>query len=292
MEHQLWKEIVAVLNRIGKHTRRGRETYSDADIVKTWLWSALHDRPTQWACIRENWPIHERRCRRPSQSRMSRRLRTPRVGQLLQRLEREVLAPRNRRLVWMIDGKPLTISGCSKDRQAGYGRAAGGKAKGYKMHALVSADGKVAAWRVAPMNKDERVMAKRLLSVADIQGYVLADSNYDSNKLHELCTMLGNRQLLTPRRYGSARAHGHRKQTAARMRSKELLENPSARFGQQLFAQREAIERFYSCLTTWGGGLTHLPPWVRTHRRVHRWVQAKLIFNALKQQSRTTTYVH
>lgn len=79
MEHQLWKEIVAVLKRIGKHTRRGSERYSDADIVRTWFWSVLHDRPTQWACVRENWPIHERRCPLPSQSRMSRRLRTPRV---------------------------------------------------------------------------------------------------------------------------------------------------------------------------------------------------------------------
>lgn len=191
----------------------------------------------------------------------------------------------------MMDGKPLTISGCSKDRQAGYGRAAGGKAKGYKIHALISADGEMAAWRLAPMNKDERVMAKRLLSAADIQGYVLADSNYDSNKLHEVCSNLGNRQLVTPRRYGPGRGHGHRRQTAARLRSKELLENPDAQFGHQLFAQREDIERFYGNLTNWGGGLTHLPPWVRTHRRVHRWVQAKLILNALKQQSRTTTYV-
>lgn len=292
MEHQLWKEIVAVLNRIGKHTRRSREKYSDADIVKTWFWSVLHDRSTQWACIQENWPIHARRCRRPSQSRMSRRLRTTRVRQLLEQLEREVLAPRSRGLVWMIDGKPLAISGCSKDRQAGYGRAAGGKAKGYKIHALISADGKVAAWRVAPMNKDERVMARRLLLAADIQGYVLADSNYDSNKLHEVCMTLGNRQLLTPRRYGSDRGHGHRPQTAMRMRSKELLENPVARFGQQLFAQRAAIERFYGCLTNWGGGLTHLPAWVRTHCRVHRWVQAKLILNALKQRSHSTTYVN
>jgi hypothetical protein len=31
----------------------------------------------------------------------------------------------------MIDGKPLPIGGCSKDRQSGYGRSAGGKAKGF-----------------------------------------------------------------------------------------------------------------------------------------------------------------
>ena len=46
-----------------------------------------------------------------------------------------------------VDGKPLPIGGCSKDRQAGYGRSAGGKAKGYKLHALVGSDGSVQAWR-------------------------------------------------------------------------------------------------------------------------------------------------
>jgi len=292
MEHQLWKEILAVLSHFGKYTRRGSETYSDVDIVKTWFWAVLHDRPVSWACARKNWPIHDRVWRKPSPSRMSRRLRTDRVHRLLQRIEQELLVPQGRGLVWMMDGKPLVISGCSKDRQAGYGRAAGGKSKGYKIHSLIGAQGEIAAWRVAPMNKDERVMAGRLLRTADIQGYVLADSNFDSNKLHALCTARGNLQLVSPRRYGPQRGHGHRQQTAARLRCKALLENPDARFGHALYAQRESIERYYGSLTNWGGGLTHLPPWIRTHRRVHRWVQAKLILNALRQRLRTTTYVN
>ncbi len=67
---------------------------------------------------------------------------------------------------------------------------------------------------------------------------------------------------------------GHRKQTAGRMRSKAILEDPSPEFGQQLLQQRDDIERFFGNLTNWGGGLHGLPPWARTHRRVHRWVQA------------------
>jgi hypothetical protein len=55
---------------------------------------------------------------------MSRRLRSPGVQKLLDALEQRVLAPKQPGLYWMIDGKPLAISGCSKDRQAGYGRAA------------------------------------------------------------------------------------------------------------------------------------------------------------------------
>jgi hypothetical protein len=290
MEHQLWKQIVAMLGTVCKRPRQSRETYSDEQVVKTWLWAVLHDRPVSWACQAENWPAHDRRWAKPSDSRMSRRLRTPSVQALLRAVEQQALSLPGARLAWTIDGKPLVISGCSKDRQAGYGRAAGGKAKGYKIHAIVSLDGQIAAWRVAPMNKDERVMARRLLRWAAIQGYLLADSNYDSNKLHALCEQRGNLQLVCPRRYGPSRGHGHRRQNAGRLRSKDLLENP-AWFGRQLFDQRETIERFYGCLSSWGGGLTHLPPWARTHRRVHRWIQAKLIFNALRQRLRKTTYV-
>ena len=287
MEHQLWEAIVKWLERLGKR-RRARETYSDATILKVFFWSVIHDRSIDWACHPKNWPAHERRWDKPSPSRMSRRLRSPSVRQLLEQLEEQILRPQHKhRLVWSIDGKPLVIGGCSKDRQAGYGRAAGGKAKGYKLHAIYGSDNSIAAWRLAPMNKDERVMAARLLKVAPVQGYVLADSNYDSNPLHALCETRGNLQLVTPRRYGPHRGHGHRPQTAGRMRSKEILENPSPWFGRDLFQMRTRIERSFGNLTNWGGGLTHLPPWARTHRRVHRWVQAKLLLSRLRQKPKT-----
>jgi hypothetical protein len=291
MEHQLWTAIVETLAQLDKRPKATDEDYSDEDIVRTWFWAVMHDRPVSWACERCNWPLHQRRRKPPSSTTMSRRLRTASVRALLLALERRVLAPRDpERMIWAIDGKPLAIGGCSKDRQAGYGRAAGCKAKGYKVHAVVGADDAVAGWRVAPMNKDERVMAGRLLRSSTIQGYVLADSNYDSNELHTICQQRGELQLITPRRYGPNHGHGHRPQSAGRMRSKELLENPWPHFGTTLFAQRGEIERAYGRLSNWGGGLTHLPPWARTHRRVHRWVQAKLILTGLRRRLRARTY--
>ena len=95
-----------------------------------------------WACRPENWPPGWRRRRLPSNPTMSRRLRSASVRGLLARLERRVVGPTGPGLFWMIDGKPLPIGGCSKDRQAGYGRAAGGKAKGYKLHALIGGSGR------------------------------------------------------------------------------------------------------------------------------------------------------
>ena len=288
MEYQLWKAIVAVLASLGKPRFDPREDFSDRAIVQVWYWAVLHDRPASWACCPDNWPAFLRRQRLPSPSTLSRRLQAAPVRALLGELERRVLAPTESCLYWMIDGKPLPISNCSKDRQAGYGRAVNGKAKGYKLHALVNAQGEVATWRVAPMNKDERVMAERLIKAApeQVQGYVAADANYDSNPLHQVCQErpTGRLQLVTPRRYGPGRGHGHRKQTAGRLRSKELLENPMPRFGENLMRQRAQIERQFGRMVSWGGGLTCLPPWVRTHERVRRWVQAKLVLTALKRR--------
>jgi len=291
MEHQLWKAIVAVLLSLDKPRTPARFGFSDEDIVKAYYWAVIHDRPTCWACSGKNWPAHLRRRPLPSPATMSRRLRSPPVAALLDALERRVTAPKGPGLFWMIDGKPLPIGGCSKDRQAGYGRAAGGKAKGYKLHALVGADGSLAAWRVAPMNKDERVMAQRLLKAApaEVAGYVAADANYDSNKLHRACDGRGDLQLVTPRRYGPGNGTGHREQAAGRLRSIALAEGPFPAFGRRLLLGRAEIERRFGNLVNWGGGLNGLPAWVRTHRRVRLWVQAKLVLARLKRDEGITT---
>jgi hypothetical protein len=288
MEHQLWNLIVARLAELDKPWTRGCD-FSDQRIVQVWYWAVIHDRPVTWACQRRHWPVALRRRPLPSDATMSRRLRSPAVQALLRRLERRVVAPKEPGLFWMIDGKPLTISGHSKDRQAGYGRATGGKAKGYKVHAIVGSDGSLAAWRLAPMNTDERVMAKRLLRESEIHGYLTADSNYDSNKLHDQCLDKGNLQLVTPRRYGPGRTTGHRQQSPGRLRSIALLENPFPEFGRGLQNDRAAIERHFGNWVNWGGGLNGLPAWVRTHRRVHRWVQAKIVLTALKRDAAPRT---
>jgi hypothetical protein len=237
-----------------------------------------------WAVVKRNWSLHRRRQTLPCDSTLSRRLRSPKVVALLAQLERRIVAPKEPGLFWMIDGKPLVIGGCSKDRQAGYGQAAGGKAKGYKVHALVGSDGSVAQWRLAPMNKDERVMAERMVRSAppEVVGYLLGDSNFDSNPLHRVCEQRGNLQRVTPRRYGPGKSTGHRRQTAGRLRSIAIMESPLGAFGAQLKKERSAPERQFGNWVNWGGGLTSLPAWVRGYRRVYRWVQAKLVLGNLR----------
>ena len=118
----------------------------------------------------------------------------------------------------------------------------------------------------------------------------MGDSNYDSNKVHRVCEARGELQLVTRRRYGPDCGTGHRKQAAGRLRSIQLTENPYPAFADQLLRDRADIERRFAHVTNWGGGLTCLPPWARTHRRVQRWVQAKLVLTALKRSHRTRTY--
>jgi len=149
MEYQLWLAIVTVLASLDKIRKSTRFHFSDEDIVKVYYWSVIHDRPVSWACQSKNWPLHKRRQPLPSESTMSRRLKNKPVQALLKALEQRVVAPQQPGLFWIIDGKPLPISGCSKDRQAGYGRAANCKAKGYKIHAILDTEGSIAAWRVA-----------------------------------------------------------------------------------------------------------------------------------------------
>ena len=54
MEHQLWKEILAEVTRLDKSRRRNENAYTDGEIVLTWLWAVLHDRPAAWARRRAN----------------------------------------------------------------------------------------------------------------------------------------------------------------------------------------------------------------------------------------------
>jgi Transposase DDE domain len=291
MERQLWKAIVGVMLTIDKPRKKTIEDFSDEMIAKVYYWSVIHDRSMSWACRRGSWPLDLRRQTLPSATTMSRRLQSASVKRLLDQISDRVTKPQQPGVFWMIDGKSLPIGGASKDKQAGYGRAARCKAKGYKMHAIVSSNGSVAAMRIAPMNKDERTMARRMVRTAEIQGYLIADSNYDSNPLHDECMKRDDLQLVTPRRYGPKHGLAHGRHSPSRLRSIALTENPNPEFGEQLLHDRNAIERKFAHTTNWAGGLQGLPSWVRTHRRVFRWVQAKLVLTALKRQTQFTTYV-
>jgi len=281
MERELFGRVKAELDALGPH-RRGRNLFSDAVIVLVYFWSVINDRPVCWACHHANWRAGLRPRRLPSQSRMSRRLRSVGVRRLIDTLEERVLrGGRAQPLACAVDGKPLPVGTYSHDRQARWGRGAGVWAKGYKLHLMLSLCGTIIGWRVAPMNTPEREMARRLLKQLRCPCYILGDKQYDANHLYDEAAEHGG-QVVAPRQRGSDKGLGSRRQAAGRLRSRDLLENTVSPFGRELHQMRSAIERKFGYLTSTGGLLAHLPSWVRTHRRVRQWVQAKLILAELR----------
>ena len=283
MERGLFRLVKAELRRIGRRRTDRRQTHTDATIVEVYFWGVLCDRSTNWACQSENWVGVRRRVKLPSQSAMSRRLGTERVQRLIDTIERRLRrAQQQMPIVFMLDGKVLQVGPHSMDPDATWGRVSGGKAKGYKLHLLMAADGTVMAWHVAPLNVDERVIAVILLKQAKCAGYILADANYDTSRLHDVAISSGG-QLVSPRgKSRRGKGLGNHYQSPGRLRSIALLEDPVSTFGCDLYKWRTAIERKFGHLTSTPGLRTHLPAWVRTQRRVTMWVQAKLILADLR----------
>ena len=286
MERRLFQCLNRRLRRLGQRRRNARFTYTDSTVAAVYLWAVINDRPTQWACRVENWRGVRMPPGLPSASQMSRRLRTPSVRKLLDRLERWVLRrQRPSTLACAIDAQALVVAPHTGDRQARWGRARRGMGRGYKLHLIIDLNGTIWAWRIAQLNIDEREMARRMTPELPPTAYLLADTNYNSNRLFEVVREAGV-QLLAPRRQRHpGQGLGHHKHDPARLRSIEILERSGSPFGRELVALRRRIEGAFGILTAHANGMACLPPWVRTYQRVRRWVQAKLIITELRNDA-------
>jgi hypothetical protein len=297
MEGELWALVYALLQEeASKRPRVKRVRYSDAWVLAVMFWAVVHDRPMSWACQPRHWPAGQRWRGIPRDSTMSERLRTLSVVQLLAAvLDRLAALLDPPALARAIDGKPLPVGGFSKDRDARWGRAAGHKARGYKLFDAWGRGVVPDAWTLGPMSEPEpEVAAERLVPRLSGAGYLPGDALLDSNPLHAAGAARGF-QLVAPRKKPGT-GLGHREHEPSRLRSIELTESPApgdlpaaaaaagpAPFGRALYALRGDIERRQGNLCTFGGGLAPLPAWVRRPRRVARWVAAKLVLNGLRQ---------
>ncbi len=274
MERELW---MALYQFVSDSQVRGKGwLYTTGTFVMVYFWAVVHDRPMYWAVDKRNWPEDLCPGLLPSQLQLSRRLRGPDVAEMMTEIEHQFSAMigAEQHLIRIIDGKPLEVS---KDADAGYGRSAGGKHKGYKLHVVHAGGPTPLAWALAPMNVSEKVMAAELIPTLPGEGYLLGDTEFDSNRLHDLAHEAGH-QLVTPKR-GKNQGLGHRRHSPYRLRSIELLKAP---FGKALFRYRRQIEREFGTLVSFGGGLVCLPAWARGFHRVRNWVHAKILVNAAR----------
>lgn len=278
MERELWKSLYAMLRLLDKDF--GGWKYSAADVTAVYFWAVVHDRPMSWAARAENWAEDLRPRHFPSQSTLSRRMRTADVQRLMSEVEATWLSLSGVCGWWLavIDAKGLPISGISKDADVGYGRCAGGKAKGYKFYAVWGGGPLPWAWALGPMNKNEKTVARDLIPDLPGSGYLLGDAEYDANPLYELAHA-ADYQLLARKRQPHSKGLGHQRHSPHRLRSIELLKRP---FGRAVYRFRRQIERDFGGCTCFGGGLGPLPAWVRRFPRVRNWVHAKLLVNAVR----------
>jgi hypothetical protein len=282
MEQELYKQVYLLIRQIVKNKTLKKAKFSDAQILDTYFWAVLHDRPVYWACKKRNWPIYYRRRLLPTASTMSRRLRTKQIQRSLNEIEQVLKNRFPRSICRFIDAKPLPIGGSSKDKQSAFGRGSSSIAKGYKLYAITDNNQGFVCWTIEPMNRAESTIARVLISKVDAEGYLVGDGQYDKTHLYDMAARKSI-QLIAPQRIRLAKGLGHRLQSVHRLRSLELTKQP---FGKSLIASRTSIERMFGNLTTFEGGLKPLPHWVRTKYRVQQWVQAKMILFHLWRSGR------
>lgn len=278
IHRQLWKTLYRQLTTLSRSKKPPGTKFTDAEILNVFLWAVLNDRPVSWAANKSNWPYYwQKKLRLPDDSTVSRRMKTLSVQNLFEKLEdslKRILPPSVCRF---IDAKPLMVNGCSKDKEAGYGHAAGCKAKGYKLYSIADLKQGFVSWDIRAMQQNEAKVGVDLIKQLETECYIVGDTAYDSNKLYD-AAIENNCRLVAIRRGKNSKGLGHHYQSPARLYSIELLKR---KFGQNLIEARRCIEQMFGQLTNLNCGLKPLPNWVRTLRRVKNWVRGKLIFNQL-----------
>jgi hypothetical protein len=296
MDRELWRLTFESIKRatrvVARHSPgRRRPRFADWLIVAMYVWCVWHDRPLCWACDRSHYGSLFRPRKLPSVSQFTRRIKSDACQLILQHVHDE-LAGRGIRLCesGLIDGKPLPVSPVSKDRQATRGKVCGGYAKGYKLHAFVNHRRRIVIWSVMGLNVAEQSVAAEMIPLLPPlltpDALVMADANYDSAPLHQQAADTSHLCLLSPLKGQQLVGDGgHHPATLRQMGAarRELVRawDRHPDLMRYLLRQRDEIDRAFGVLVSTAGGLTSLPSWVRTLRRVRRWVGVKIIlYNA------------
>ena len=276
--HELYGMIRSVARRQPKPKRRF--TFSDELIVAMHFWHVAHDRPQCWACERANYrrPFLPRRL--PSVAQFNRRVRSDRCQTIIHILDERLRGQAD--ALCYLDGRPLPVGPCTKDAEAKAGRVYGGFARGYRLHACMNASGEYVAWQITGLNASEKPVARNLVKEARPRGLALGDGNYDVHYLYDDVAAFGGQFLAPPR---CTPSKGERRRQYPNRRIAIYLWEGNQRW---IRSERKNIDRFFGHHASYGGGLTHLPPWVRTRRRVVDWVRVKIILYHLRLRARKT----
>lgn len=274
MERELWPLLYRALRAVSAHDHQPQVQYQPWEIVAVLLWAALHDRPRCWACDPRHWDTTDLRADQPpSPATVSRRARSARVLDLLDRLGAHLRGGGPPGWTLMVDGKPLPVGKCSKDPDA----LPNQHGKGYKLHTVWGFRCGPEAWAVTAVNEYEGTVAERLIGALLGKGVLLGDKGYDASRLYDAAWRSGYLLLVPPSATDTGRGHVY--QSPARQLARSWFADG---LGAALWRARAGIERAFGNLGAFGGGLGPLPSWVRRLWRVQRWVQCKLLINAVR----------
>jgi hypothetical protein len=295
MDGELFKRLYRAAGEVASKAVGRRCTFSDFEVLLTFVLAAVANQPLSWACRRGNWPLWCWRVGVPTPSTMSRRTRTKQFKLLLVRLNESLKAELPGSPLKYLDGKrsrirrlpgdPLVVAGHSKDPDARWGKTSGGWSKasgtgdcpraGYRVHAILSACGAVEVFAVTPLDEGESTVARQVLCAAtDLRGaLVVADGNFDSNNLYDTVADAGGRLVAPRRKPGAGLGHGT-DQHPDRLRAVEELERTPG--GRAEFDRlRLGVEQAFGLMTSLG--LAAPPPWARRLRRVRAWVMGRIL---------------
>ena len=295
MEAKLWRAVYRHVLSLAHH-RRPREQFDDRMIVLVMLRAAAFGQPICWACRAGNWPSDFDRPL-PSDSTVSRRLRTLGVQQLWERalaavsdlLEGSAGAP----LVKAIDSKPLTVGAYSKDRHAKRGHiAAGQKARGYRLHALCHGRN-VRQFVIGSMDDHDSKAAPTLLGRLEGGGYVRVRGGRQRVRHQRPARACRSGQSpagepAPPVQPGRARPQaqlcaasaiaGHHGLAADASRGSRRL------WPEPLHLPRGCRELLWSCFGELSYlGLNYLPAWIRGPKCVAWWTAAKILVHLCRR---------
>lgn len=275
MDREIWCSILVAINRAARQVKPTVRCplFGDWLVAAMYFWTCSHDRPQGWACDPDHYGRLFRPRKLPSVSPFNRRLRTQSVQGILQRVHNDLAKIGLPTPLLIVDGKPLLVSPVTQDRDARCGHVTGGFGKGYKLHAMVTQDKRIIVWSVTALNVHETHVAQEMCAYLPPQradALILRDGNYDAADLHKEVSRTGAR-LVVPLRGMATHPVTLRQMGAARREHiKATTETPD--LVKSILKIRSGIERTFSMLTCYGGGLGPLPAWVRGLERVRRWV--------------------
>ncbi len=166
----------------------------------------------------------------------------------------------------------------SKDSQSRWTCHSGKWFRGYALHTICDRHGVLWAWHVTSANVQEMKVARRLARQLaarrqhDIR-WIVADSGYDSEPLHQLTRRRLKSPLLAPLNLRGAKSGDWRSRQPGRAAAEKMLQTKE---GQAAFRCRSDVERWNS----WFKGtslVSMLPYHARRLHRVRRWIDLKLM---------------